>query len=168
MRYKEITQESSMADEEGRQSCPPSLRPYPCITHYIAYFENRKKTKKPITELSWLENLLRHEGIHSLRRLLFQFDRPPLSYHFPYSAHNVVLEKTPPYYQFEYRFYHYYSAQNERVDIPSEQKYYDFCAIQQLFYQRPILFYQMFDFIHEPVFVPAPVPAPIPFSPALL
>ena len=164
-----------MAGEEGRQPRLPLLRPYPCITHYIAYFENRKKTKKPITEIRWLEDLLRHEGIHSLRRLLFQFDRPPLSYHFPYSAHNVVLEKTPPYYHFEYRFYHYYTVHNERVDIPSEQKYYDFCAIQQLFYQRPILFYHLFDFIHEPSFLlqavppgPPSFPAPIPFSPTLL
>jgi len=145
---------------EAREGIPRMLRPYPTITHYIAYFENRKKTKKPITELTWLEDHLRHEGIHSLRRLLFQFDRPSLSYYFPYSAHNVVLEKIPPCYHFEYRFYHYYTVQNERVDIPSEQQYYDVCAIRYLFYQRPILFYYLFDFLNEPVFLPLSLPLP--------
>jgi hypothetical protein len=142
-------------EREGRQERLSLLRPYPYITHYIAYFYNRKNIKKPITELNWLENLLRHEGIYSLRRIIFQFDQPSLSYYFPYSAHNVVLEKKPPYYHFEYCFYHYYTVHNERVDIPSEQKYYDYCAIQHLFHQRPILFYYLFDFLDEPVFSPS-------------
>ena len=111
--------------------------------------ENGKRVIKSISSLDWLFYHISC-GL-SIRKLIFYFTPIHHPYYYPYGKHNIVLEQTNELY-FRVQFYHYYNVKNERVDIPPPQQYYDFCALEQLLYQHPILYYSFYVKLLRPSF----------------
>lgn len=159
------------------------IQPYPEIHEYTAVFMDGSKVKRKYHSLEPLQTPLYLYGSHVLRKLILRFAPPSYHrYYYPYGAHNVVIEQLPPpplfdtsanalnvYPQFRIQFYHYYNVKNERVDIPLEQQYYDFCAVEQFLYQHPVLYHAFHGRILRPAFAsfaPSLFP-PRPFSPPL-
>ena len=123
--------------------------PYPEMTHYMVIPENGKRVIKSISSLDWLFYHISC-GL-SIRKLIFYFTPIHHPYYYPYGKHNIVLEQTNELY-FRVQFYHYYNVKNERVDIPPPQQYYDFCALEELLYQHPILYYSFYVKLLRPSF----------------
>ena len=102
--------------------------------------------------MSSLNGLLYHLSCGVVvRKLVFYFAPIHHPYYYPYGEHNIVLEQTNEGYV-RVQFYHYYNVKNERVDIPLPQQYYDFCALEQLLYQHPILYYSFYTRLLRPFF----------------
>lgn len=133
------------------------LVPYPSITEYTAEFQHAQRIKKKICFLEPLLSSITQYGVHTLRKLILRFSgasRPSYDpYYYPYHIHNIVIERVEhdPYY-FRIQFYHYYTVTNQRIDIPYEQQYYDYCALEHFLYQHPILYHAFYLPLIRPTF----------------
>jgi hypothetical protein len=128
------------------------FQPYPEIMEYTVILMNGSKVKNNINALHWLETHLHLYGLKSVKSIIFRFRNPSyLSHYYPYSIHNIVLEKISNF--LVPHFYHYYNVKNERIDIPLQQQFYDFCAIEQFLYQHPILYYKIYTNLMRPPFI---------------
>jgi hypothetical protein len=142
------------------------FQPYPEMMEYTVILMDGKKLRFNISSIHWLENHLHLHGIHSVKSIIFRFVNPRhLSVYYPYSIHNIVLERMS--YFLIPHFYHYYNVKNERIDIPLQQQYYDFCAIEQFLYQHPILYYHIYVNLMRPPFLSFTPPISINHSPTL-
>jgi hypothetical protein len=102
------------------------------------------KVKRSIHELDPLLAPLSLYGSHVLRKLILRFVSPPRHlYYYPYGNHNVVIEQSHTLrpFSFHIQFYHYYNVKNEKVEIPLEQKFYDYCAVEQFLFQYSVLYH---------------------------
>ena len=128
------------------------IQPYPEIVSYIVVLDCGRKIKKSISLLGWLVHHLSFYSPHTIRKIIFHFAKPVYHpYYYPYEKHNIVLEQTKEF-AFRFQFYHYINVKNERVDIPIQQQYYDFCALEQLLFQHPILYYSFYNKLFLPFF----------------
>lgn len=128
------------------------IRPYPEIVAYVAVLDSGIKIKKSISSFCWLLHHLSFHSQYTIRKLIFHFAKPVYhSHYYPYGKHNIVLEQTQEQ-SFRVQFYHYFNVKNERVDIPIQQQYYDFCALEQLLFQHPILYYSFYSKLFLPTF----------------
>jgi hypothetical protein len=140
------------------------IQPYPEIVAYTAILMDGRKLKFRMDSIHWLETHLHLHGLQSVRSIIFSFANPRYhSYYYPYSIHNIVLEKISNF--LVPHFYHYYNVKNERIDIPLQQQFYDFCAIEQFLFQHPILYYNIYANLMRPPFVSYQSP---PFHPSSL
>ena len=144
------------------------IQPYPEIIEYTAQFMDGKRIKSNSTSIQSLETQLQHHGSPVLRMLILHFIHPTYhSYYYPYRNHNIVLEKQKDD-TFRIQFHHYYNVNNERIDIPIQQQYYDYCALEHFLFQRPILYETLygrlivpsFEWYPNPPFPPFPPPSP--------
>jgi hypothetical protein len=124
------------------------------ITEFIVLFTDGKKVKAPIDRLPWLQKEMVERGISVIRRIIFQFNhRTYHRYYYPYAIHNIVIERyntlsgRP---LFSIQFYHYYNTKNERIDIPPQQQYYDYWALEQFLYPHTVLYHMIFPSLVRP------------------
>lgn len=133
------------------------LEPYLPITEYIAELVNGTRIRKKIHLLDHLLIQVNRYGPYTLRKLILRFTRSTYdSYYYPYQIHNIVLDRIPydPSH-FRIQFYHYYTVDNQRVDIPLLQRYYDYCALENFLYQHPALYQAFYTSLVRPVFPPS-------------
>lgn len=132
------------------------VEPYPIVTEYTAEFINSPRIKKKIHALDPLLRHVARHGLYTLRKLILRFTRPSYDpYYFPYRVHNIVLERihSPgPNPHFRIQWYHYHDVQNRRIDIPYEQQYYDYCALEHFLYQHPVLYEAFYLALQRPNF----------------
>lgn len=125
---------------------------YPEMSEYTVLLTTGYKVKKKMSSLDWLLHHIHTYGADTLRKLIIRFVHPTYDrYYYPYQNHNIVLEKFHERF-YSVQFYHYYDIKNERVDIPVQQCYYDYCALEQLLFQHPILYYSLYMQLRRPSF----------------
>lgn len=167
MRKKGIRR-SRQLESRKRVEGEMEIEPYPEIMEYIVILTSGRKIRYSIASIYWLESHLHLHGLQDIQRIIFRFFNPRYhSYYYPYSVHNIVLEKTSNF--IIPHFYHYYNVKNERIDIPPQQQFYDYCAIEQFLFQHPILYYTLYVNLMRPPFVSyQPLsyqPSSLPFFP---
>ena len=136
---------------KAKETEGPDIHPYPEMCEYTVVLATGHKVKKRLSSLDWLLNYIQTYG-SNLRKLIIRFSHPTYDpYYYPYQHHNIVLEQNHGLYGVQ--FYHYYNVKNERVDIPVQQCYYDYCALEQLLFQHPILYYSFYVYLLRPPFL---------------
>jgi hypothetical protein len=124
------------------------MDPCPRLKGFLVIFDNGRKLKKKIESVYILEQLIFHYGIHTIKKIIFDF-YSDINEYFPYSIHNIVFENTG-YGFFNTIFYHYYNCNNKRIDIPIEQKWKDYESIMNLIYYHSYLYNYFGRYIIDP------------------
>lgn len=116
---------------------------------------NRPPWKKTwaIHRVYEIEDILLVHGVAAIRKILFHYQvppGPPIPW-FPFRIHNLSLERyteDPAY--FHVVFYHYMDHENQRHEIPQEQKAADFRGMVALLYRSEQLMRLLGDHILHP------------------
>lgn len=91
------------------------------IIRFTVHFYSGSKKQKGIGEINCLSTYLEKYGISSIRKIIFDFIRPP---HFPYQCHNISLCNLGN--TFRVQFYHYYNSFNQLVILHPDARYSDY------------------------------------------
>jgi len=118
------------------------------IISFKVYFINGKYRYLYIRSLPLLYEYMTNHGIYFIRKIIFFFNITNTTL-FPYKIHTITLDRLNGLF-FHVIFNHYHNCQNKCIEIPLEQKQYDYNCLHNTLQSHNGIWYTFSHLITHP------------------